>query len=38
MQRHLKKNKKVHQHIDYLTTNENFKIIEVYYIKTNEKN
>ena len=31
IKRHLLKNKKLHWHIDYLTTNENFKIIRVYY-------
>ncbi len=29
--RHLRKNKKIHWHIDYLTTNENVKIIKILY-------
>ena len=37
IERHLRKKKKIHWHIDYLTTNENFRIIKIYYLKTNEK-
>ncbi|MGB9674828.1 MAG: GIY-YIG nuclease family protein, partial [Nanopusillaceae archaeon] len=37
IERHLRKNKKIYWHIDYLTTNNNFRIIEIYYKETNRK-
>jgi len=37
IERHLAKEKRMHWHIDYLTTNTNFEIIRVFYEQTNKK-
>lgn len=37
IQRHLRKEKKIHWHIDYLTTNKEFKIIKTFFKQTSKK-